>query len=249
MYWRDLDMVMSKRRMRFFGGARHILAFVLISGVVFVIIEGISSTTISVFQMVRDVPLSAPSHYDKSLGWISIPNTYIPNYYGLGKYVRTNAAGFRNDVETAVQAPRAKVRIICSGDSFTYGQGVANNRTWCHQLSKLNDQIQTVNLGQPGYGVDQMYLRYLRDGIELEHSVHIFAFVDGDLSRMGRLEQHRFGKPALKLENDILVADNVPVPRFRWWVSRAVDRQYPPVAILLKELGPSRPEFFRLSNN
>ena len=69
-----------------------------------------------------------------------------------------------------------------------------------------------------------MYLRYLRDGITLEHAIHIFAFVDGDLNRMGRLEQHRYGKPTLKLDDDVLVAENVPVPRFRWWVSRAIGR-------------------------
>ena len=217
-------MVVNKKRMRFIGGTKHILAFVLISGLVFVIIEGISSTAIAVFQMLHDEPLSAPSHYDKSLGWISIPNTHIPNYYGPGKYVRTNARGFRNDAETSVRVATGKLRLICSGDSFTYGQGVANNRTWCHQLSELNDQFQTVNLGQPGYGVDQIYLRYLRDGITLEHSIHIFAFVDGDLNRMGRLEQHRYGKPALVLDDDVLVVENVPVPRFRWWVSRAVER-------------------------
>jgi len=69
-----------------------------------------------------------------------------------------------------------------------------------------------------------MYLRYLREGIALDHSIHVFAFVDGDLSRMGRLEQQQFGKPVLELAGDDLVTTNVPVPRFLWWVKRGVMR-------------------------
>jgi len=207
----------------FLRGVKYVLAFVVASIFVIVIVEGLSSMTISVFQMLQ-FPERSLSRYDEALGWTSIPNTYYPDYYGPGKYVRTNAQGHRNDAEITVQVPRGKLRIICSGDSFTYGPGVANNHTWCHRLSELDDRFETVNLGKTGYGIDQFYLRYLRDGITLEHSIHIFAFVDGDLDRMGRLDQHRYGKPILKLDHDRLVTKNVPVPRFRWWLSRAVER-------------------------
>ena len=89
---------------------------------------------------------------------------------------------------------------------------------------ELNDRFETVNIGLSGYGVDQIYLRYLRDGITIEHSIHVFAFVQADLDRMGRSHVVRYGKPVLKLDHGVLVAENVPVPRFRWWVSRVVER-------------------------
>jgi hypothetical protein len=198
-------------------------AFVVIIGLVFVLVEGLSSTAIAVFQMLRQPSPSEASRYDESLGWVGIPSTYIPDMYGPGKYVRTNARGFRNDNETEVAMPSGKLRIICSGNSFTYGQGVANNRTWCHRISELNSRFETVNMGQIGYGVDQMFLRYLRNGIVLEHSIHIFAFVGGDLNRMAfRSHHNNYGTPVLKLDDGELVADNVPVPRLRWWVSRVV---------------------------
>lgn len=210
--------------MIFGEGVKYALAFVLASVFLVVIIEGLSSMTVSIRQMLRDPPLSSPSRYDEILGWTSIPSTYYPDFYGPGKYVRTNSQGYRNDAETNNQVQRGKLRIICSGDSFTYGQGVANNHTWCHRLSELDDKIETVNLGQPGYGVDQIYLRYLRDGAQLHQSIHIFAFVSGDFNRMGKLHQHGHGKPIIELDNDRLVTTNVPVPRFRWWISRGVDR-------------------------
>ena len=215
---------MSWTRSKFIVGAKKATAFAVIGGLIFVIVEGLSSTTIAVFQVLRKPLPSEAIRYDKSLGWINIPSTYIPDMYGSGKYVRTNARGFRNDDETEVTMPKGKFRIICSGNSFTYGEGVANNRTWCHRISELNNRFETVNMGQPGYGVDQMFLRYLRDGIVLEHSIHIFAFVGDDLRRMALRSILEYGKPVLKLDHEVLVADNVPVPRFRWWVSRAVKR-------------------------
>jgi len=216
---------MSGTRSKFIVVAKKATALVVISGLIFVIVEGLSSITIAVFQVLwKRSPPSGAARYDKSLGWVGIPSTYIPDMYGSGKYVRTNARGFRNDDETEVRMPKGKLRIICSGNSYTYGQGVANNRTWCHLLSELNNRFETVNMGQRGYGVDQMFLRYLRDGIVLEHSIHIFAFIEWDLYRMAFRSKFGYGKPVLKLDHKVLVADNVPVPRFRWWVRRELKR-------------------------
>jgi hypothetical protein len=215
---------MSGTRSKFIVVAKKATALVVASGLFFVIVEGLSSITIAVFQvLVKPSPPKA-IRYDKSLGWVGIPSTYIPDMYGSGKYVRTNARGFRNDDETEVRMPKGKLRIICSGNSYTYGQGVANNRTWCHLLSELNNRFETVNMGQTGYGVDQMFLRYLRDGIVLEHSIHIFAFIEWDLHRMAFRSNFGYGKPVLKLDHKVLVADNVPVSRFRWWVRRELKR-------------------------
>jgi hypothetical protein len=196
---------------------------IAITAIVFVIVEGLSSTAIAVYQ-VRQKPSLIVSRYDETLGWEGIPNLDITDVWGSGKYVRTNGRGFRNDGETEVTIPNGKFRIICSGNSFTYGEGVANDRTWCHRIVERDNRFETVNLGQPGYGVDQMFLRYSRDGMHLEHSIHILAFVEGDLNRMAWRSYSGHGKPVLRLSEGELVTDNVPVPRIRPRVSRAVVR-------------------------
>ena len=193
----------------------------LITAVVFVLVEGLASTAIAAIQVMRS-PAGEASQYDRTLGWVGTPNADVPHMYGWQKYVRTNSHGFRNETETDSVAPSGKLRIICAGDSFTYGQGVANDQTWCHRLSELDARFVTLNIAQPGYGVDQMYLSYQRDGMRLEHSILIFAFVHGDLDRMAREQQSGYGKPVLRLDAGELVADNVPVPRLRWWLNRTV---------------------------
>lgn len=203
--------------------ANKTAVFVLIAVLFFVIIEGLSSTAISVIQVLQ-VPPPGVNQYDETLGWVGRPNVYFPDIFGKGRYVRTNQLGFRNENNTEKEVPEGKLRVVCAGDSFTYGEGVSNNHNWCHHLSEIDERLDTVNMGQPGYGVDQIFLRYSRDGIVLDHSILIFAFVHGDLDRMSGRSRYGYGKPVLKLDNGALVVDNVPVPRLRWSISRVLKR-------------------------
>ena len=50
------------------------------------------------------------------------------------------------------------------------------------------------------------------------------AFVGGDLGRMAHRVRYGTGKAVLRVDDGQLVPDNVPVPRLRWQVSRALAR-------------------------
>jgi hypothetical protein len=153
------------------------------------------------------------TEYDRDLGWISLPNVYLPNMYGPGKYLRTNAQRFRNNADFTHIMPPGKARIICSGDSFTFGFGMDNDHTWPQLLATRAPNVETVNMGQGGYGADQSYLWYKRDAAALNHDIQIFAIILPDLYRMQHPMFNGYGKPVLAVENDRLVTTNVPVPR------------------------------------
>jgi hypothetical protein len=127
--------------------------------------------------------------------------------------VHTNGQGFRNQTDITPHVAPGTVRILCSGDSFTFGQGVGDRETWCYLLAQHDERFETVNLGYLGYGTDQSYLRYARDAAFLEHDIHLFAFIGSDLHRMGARDHHGYAKPVLHLDGDSLVINNVPVPR------------------------------------
>jgi len=201
-------------------------AFLLSCILVFLLLEGLCSSA----RVVRDLvsssrrSLAAENHtrYDRELGWGNIPNFYRKDYYNPGVYIKTNSKGFRNQEEFDVQIPANKLRVICSGDSFTFGTGVDNDHTWCQQLAALDHRLQTVNMGVPGYGVDQIYLCYLRGGAPLDHDVQFFAVVGDDFNRMQGSNVWGHGKPMLELQGDRLVATHVPVrkaPSFVRWIA------------------------------
>ncbi len=192
------------------------------------LLEGGSSLALLARELwsIQIEPLPERQHvqYDSVLGWVSRPNLSLPDMYGPGLYLQTNGQGFRNNEDVPRQGPAGKVRAICTGDSFTFGIGVGNDHTWCALLATLIPRLETVNLGQGGYGVDQAYLRYLRDGAGLEHKLVLFAFIGHNFVRMQTSSFNGYPKPVLALENGELAVHNVPVPRkgpLGRWATRA----------------------------
>jgi hypothetical protein len=143
--------------------------------------------------------------------------------YGPGVSFHTNARGFRGTAEVPDLIPVRKRRIVCSGDSFALGFGVDDASTWCQKLSTIDPSLETVNMGQGGYGFDQIFLWYQRDAADFEHHVHLFTFITDDLNRMQRTEFFGYGKPFLSLAGDQLIVENTPVPRLPYlfpWLTR-----------------------------
>ena len=207
------------------GGKTHtrdIFFFIVACGLIFVFIEGLSSTLLfagKVWSQWRSpVPERVHTRYDAELGWVAVPNLYIDDLYGPGIYLRTNSQGFRNNEDFHVEVPPNRIRIICSGDSFTLGWGVNHDQNWCQLLESFDARLQTVNMGQSGYGIDQAYLWYLREGTPLEHQVQLFAFITDDFNRMRRSNFVGYDKPILKLHNGNLITENIPVPRRAYYV-------------------------------
>lgn len=180
----------------------------------FTLIEGLASTILMLYKISQVRPMTETSHteYDELLGWINLPNVSLPNFYGPGVSFQTNSQKFRNGRDFTLAVPKGKLRVICSGDSFTMGWGVSNEENWCHKLTLIDDRLETINMGQGGYGIDQAYLWYQRDGVKLDHQVQIFAFINNDFPRMHSPTFLGYGKPLLYLENDTLINENYPVP-------------------------------------
>ncbi|MFA6413312.1 MAG: SGNH/GDSL hydrolase family protein [Syntrophales bacterium] len=179
----------------------------------FLILEGIASVVLS--GPGRPVAERRHTEYDKDLGWVNLPNVFEENMYGPGKYLRTNSQRFRNNADFAVQVPTGKIRVIASGDSFTLGYGVDNDHTWSQQLARSDGRLEVVNMGQGGYGIDQAYLWYKRDGAKLDHDILIFAFTTMDFNRMQTDSFFGYGKPVLAIENGMIVTRNQPVPKYQ----------------------------------
>ena len=188
---------------------------VVVFGTLFALLEGVASLLFIGNQVRRATGLRERQHstYDESIGWVSLPNVNLPNLYGPGVSLRTNAQGFRADHDIAKEVPAGKTRILCSGDSFTLGFGVSNDEAWCHRLGALDPRLETVNLGQGGYGLDQAYLWYKRAGAPLDHQVQLLSFITDDFRRMQSERFLGYGKPLLGMRGDSVLQLNKPVPQ------------------------------------
>ena len=62
-------------------------------------------------------------------------------------------------------------------------------------------RLETVNLGQGGYGVDRAYLWYKRNETNLEHDIVVLAFISDDSWRMESDTFFGYGKPYLTIRD------------------------------------------------
>jgi len=194
-------------------------ANLVVLGFLLIVFEGFAGYALLAYDMMRYPRLRDLMHarYDPLLGWVNKPDVFIPDMYGPGVYLQTNNRGFRNRHPVDDGVPKGKKRILCSGDSFTLGYGVDNDHTWCQMLETFSPNLETVNMGQGGYGIDQAYLRYLREASRLEYQMHLFSFIVVDFFRIQSDQFFGYGKPIFDVENGKLVLKNVPVPRYAYY--------------------------------
>ncbi|HEX6134057.1 MAG TPA: hypothetical protein VFZ24_08835 [Longimicrobiales bacterium] len=206
----------------------NVLVFAFITLSILALVEGFSSLILFGWEASRvsDVPSQVHAQYDTLLGWVNRPNVRLPDLYGEGKSLTTNERSFRGTKPLPDVPAAGRIRLVCSGDSFTLGHGVGDEETWCALLERLDPRLETVNLGHAGYGIDQSYLLYEREASSLAHDVHVFAFIYDDFRRMGLRDFLSRPKPVLELRDGRPVAVGVPVPHrsrlAKWQVNAGV---------------------------
>lgn len=197
------------------GACQLVVVNLVVIGLLLVALEGLASYVILLYDIATTVPLAERKHtqYDADLGWVNLPDVRIADLYGPKKYLAINSQGFRNERNFDRTVPAGKIRVMCSGDSFTLGYGVDNAHAWCELLTSFDPRLETLNMGQGGYGVDQAYLWYKRDGAKFEHHIQLLSFIADDFLRMSHDSFYGYAKPVLKARNGALAIENVPVPR------------------------------------
>ena len=147
---------------------------------------------------------------DRARGWALAPGLrQVPAF--AGRTVSSNAHGLRGVREYASPKPAGTRRILVFGDSFTFGEEVADAETFCHRLGGLLPGVEVLNFGVRGYGHDQMLL-YLRDAAaRYEPDLVVLGYVTDDATR--NLSRFRdFAKPRFELADGRLVLRGTPVP-------------------------------------
>jgi hypothetical protein len=106
--------------------------------------------------------------------------------------------------------------ILFYGDSF-----VAGITPMPHRIPQILDHLirdrPVLNYGVSGYGLDQIYLRFSKTVDAFENPVVLIGILTDDLDRV-ILGMRSHQKPYFDIENDDLVARNVPI--------RATTREY-----------------------
>ena len=140
--------------------------------------------------------------FDATLGWVTSPNV---TRKADGVTYRTNRAGLRADREYATDPPSGGRRLAAFGDSYTYCHEANLSDCWTTKLERALPGSEVLNFGVPGYGPDQAWLRYKRDGPTFEPCAVLIGYMIENVNRV--VNRYR---PFLVPETDLIASK----PRF-----------------------------------
>ncbi len=141
---------------------------------------------------------------------------------GGGYLVQANHLGFRCRHAVTEEKPAGKRRLLLFGDSFTAGDGVANEVRYGDLLESRVPDLEVLNFGIPGSGTDQQYLAYREFAQHLQHDLLVIAVLVENIRRVAahyRYYQNDRGanlvyaKPYYELHGDRVILKNVPVDK------------------------------------
>ena len=160
--------------------------------------------------------------YDRNLGWAPRPGSKSRNglYFYNEDAIRTPSS----DTMISKSPSLGVIRILIFGDSFTHGDDVPFQNTWGHylenDLKEHNINAEILNFGVGGYGMDQAFLRWKKEGRSYKPSIVIFGLQLENMKRNINLIRQiynfstgiPFAKPRFLLKNGNLLLINVPTP-------------------------------------
>lgn len=148
------------------------------------------------------------------LGWYHEKNKQALLKRGdLQVEIGTNSQGFRGSREYQLEKSQGTVRVVTLGDSFAFGWGVRDNETFCAQLESRYENLEVLNLGVAGYGVDQIFLAFRTIAKSFRPDYVFITVYPDDFWRSTRaFTDAGYGKPYFQLAlGGELILRNVPV--------------------------------------
>jgi hypothetical protein len=168
--------------------------------------------------------------FDERLGWSKIPLAHgVSERTGYAIEYRINSKGLR-DEETTYKKPEDTFRIVLVGDSYTFGFGVPIEKHFSTLLEGYFQNVEVINMGIDGFGVDQELLYLRLEGFRYEPDL-VLAYVP-HYAEHRHMHTTRFGKnkPRFVLVDGDLVLTNSPVvdnvPVRSAGVLREIDRWF-----------------------
>ncbi len=164
-----------------------VLVIALITGLLFIIIEfGLSH--VGIFTAIG-FPLPTYEVSGSQVG------DYTPDQNSVSQWVisrpfryRITLDGFRDSIEFKLQSKRSPLRVLCLGDSFTFGSFVNDDEAFPHKLGHLlTDHLgfgpEVINAGFGGYSIRDQLEYYKEKGRSLQPDLVVLGvYVGNDFS-------------------------------------------------------------------
>ena len=145
--------------------------------------------------------------FDHELGWAPRENvTYNAKDHSF--LVHQNQFGLRAADDIQLKKASDRKRVLVLGDSYVWGAGATQDELFtAPKVCGTTEEV--INFGVSGYGTDQEYLFYLREGEKFEVDQVVVAFtLYNDVENNLNSNQYGYLKPYFTLNDGQLVLHN-----------------------------------------
>lgn len=173
---------MKKRYIRYIF--YNLLAGIIMLVSIFIVVE-IGARLYAAFSLQGKYSEMYRYSLDRDIFYEFTPNwegEYFPGYF-----VKINSFGL-NDDEIEIQKPKNTLRILCLGDSMTFGWRVNKENAYPNRLEKLlqntssNMTFQVINAAIPGYNARQEVAYLTKYGNQWKPDIVLLGFYINDLT-------------------------------------------------------------------
>ena len=151
--------------------------------------------------------MSNPQRFPSEL---RLPNSplpqLLPSAQGVAKtsdfevLYKTNSKGLRSS-EIPYELNPTKKRVVVLGDSFTFGEGIAEGERFIDILSKAYPNWEIVNMALPGHGIEHQFIYLLQEGLRY-HPELVLLFIN-------KVDTERWIDPLVQNQRVILPDENI----------------------------------------
>lgn len=161
------------------------------------------------------VPERIWTEYHPTLGWFhqkSKKAVLLKDGWSVG--ININSSGMRGLMDYSINKPVDMTRVMVLGDSFVFGFGVKDEETFSACLEQSDSNLEVLNLGVAGYGLDQILLLYREMGRKYKPDLVIIGIFPEQFWRSTRsFTDSGYAKPYFTLSGEHLILHNVPTPK------------------------------------
>ena len=190
---------------------RKVYGFLLLvgCGVALLLAEGGLRLVIPGYVASAGIERNYFCRFDDEIGWTPLANiTARHQRQGFSVMVHQNQFGLRGPDAMKRENTSATTRILVLGDSYVWGYGVDQDRIFTEPNVHRSEK-ELINFGVSGYGTDQEYLFYLREGVRFEVDEVVLTVTPyNDVENNLAGEQYDKLKPYFELSDQGLVLHN-----------------------------------------
>lgn len=153
--------------------------------------------------------------HNDTLGWTGKPgSTTVQDEPGRKYIVSHNRWGFRDSEWLREEEIKGKTKILFIGNSYTAGNGIAQDSRVSEIITKLDTTFISYNLGMAGFSTDQELLTLRKFGPMIKPRVVVLFFCFNDIIFNKTKFLRAVPKPHFIVNADgSLTLENVPVPQ------------------------------------